>query len=145
MLKRRIRMQGFIIFDDYGDRYPEFLTAVQHWMAENKLRYRADVVDGLEHASAAFIGMLAPLCPTNRMTCARECAGQRGCESSHGPLVGMVGAADTDWRNVAAAGPWHQAWTCAQTAAAALLSIGTRTSAGKDSQRACSVTITLQK
>jgi len=24
MLIKRIRMQGFIIFDDYGQRYPEF-------------------------------------------------------------------------------------------------------------------------
>ena len=58
LLKRRIRMQGFIIFDDYGDRYPEFLAAMQPWLAENKLHYREDVVDGLEKAPEAFIGML---------------------------------------------------------------------------------------
>ena len=27
LLTRRIRMQGFIIFDDYGHRYNEFLPA----------------------------------------------------------------------------------------------------------------------
>ena len=58
LLKRRIRMQGFIIFDDYGDRYPEFLAAMQPWMAKNKLHYREDVVDGLEQAPEAFTGML---------------------------------------------------------------------------------------
>ena len=58
LLKRRIRMQGFIIFDDYGDRYPEFVSAMQPWMAGKKLHYREDVVDGLEQAPEAFIGML---------------------------------------------------------------------------------------
>lgn len=58
LLKRRIRMQGFIIFDDYGDRYDEFLKAMRPWLAENKIHYREDVVDGLENAPEAFIGML---------------------------------------------------------------------------------------
>lgn len=58
LLKRRIRMQGFIIFDDYGDRYDEFLKAMRPWLAEDKLHYREDVVEGLENAPKAFIGML---------------------------------------------------------------------------------------
>ncbi|MEO7051409.1 MAG: NADP-dependent oxidoreductase [Rhodanobacter sp.] len=58
LLKRRIRMQGFIIFDDYGDRYDEFLGAMRPWLAGNKLHYREDMVDGLENAPKAFIGML---------------------------------------------------------------------------------------
>ena len=58
LLKRRIRMQGFIIFDDYGERYGEFLKNVQPWLDAGKLQYREDVVDGLENAPAAFIGML---------------------------------------------------------------------------------------
>ncbi|RAP58286.1 NADP-dependent oxidoreductase [Oleiagrimonas sp. MCCC 1A03011] len=58
LLKKRIRMQGFIIFDDYGDRYGEFLAAMQPWLAAGKLHYREDIVDGLERAPEAFIGML---------------------------------------------------------------------------------------
>ncbi len=58
LLRRRIRMQGFIIFDDYGDRYGEFLQAMQPWLAGNRLHYREDLVDGLENAPEAFIGML---------------------------------------------------------------------------------------
>lgn len=58
LLKRRIRMQGFIIFDDYGDRYDEFLGVMRPWLAENKLHYREDVVDGLENAPPALIDML---------------------------------------------------------------------------------------
>ncbi|MGB8634706.1 MAG: NADP-dependent oxidoreductase [Rhodanobacteraceae bacterium] len=58
MLKKRIRMQGFIIFDDYGDRYGEFAKAMGTWVAEGKMHYREDVVEGLEKAPEAFIGML---------------------------------------------------------------------------------------
>ncbi len=58
LLKKRIRVQGFIVFDDYGDRYGEFLEVVGPWVAEGKLHYREDVVDGLEDAPEAFIGML---------------------------------------------------------------------------------------
>ncbi len=58
LLKKRIRMQGFIIFDDYGDRYGEFAKAMGEWVADGKMHYREDVVDGLEKAPEAFIGML---------------------------------------------------------------------------------------
>lgn len=58
LLRKRITMRGFIIFDDYGDRYGEFLEAMQPWLAEDKLHYREDVVEGLEQAPEAFIGLL---------------------------------------------------------------------------------------
>jgi NADPH-dependent curcumin reductase CurA len=58
LLRKRIRMQGFIIFDDYGDRYEEFTRAMQPWLVAGKLHYREDVVEGLENAPEAFIGML---------------------------------------------------------------------------------------
>lgn len=58
LLTRRIRMQGFIIFEDYGPRYGEFLAAMGEWVRQGKIKYREDVVDGLENAPQAFIGML---------------------------------------------------------------------------------------
>ena len=58
LLKKRIRMQGFIIFDDYGDRYGEFAKTMGQWVADGKMHYREDVVEGLESAPEAFIGML---------------------------------------------------------------------------------------
>jgi len=58
LLTKRIRMQGFIIFDDYGPRFGEFLAAMGEWVREGKIRYREDVVEGLENAPEAFIGML---------------------------------------------------------------------------------------
>ncbi len=58
LLSKRIRMQGFIIFDDYGDRYGEFLAEMGEWVGQGRIRYREDVVDGLENAPEAFIGLL---------------------------------------------------------------------------------------
>ncbi len=59
LLIRRIKAQGFIIFDDYGSRYGEFATAMGPWVKEGKVKYLEDVVDGLEAAPQAFMGLLA--------------------------------------------------------------------------------------
>ena len=58
MLTKRIKMQGFIIFDDYGDRYAEFSRQMSEWVSQGRIKFREDVVDGLENAPAAFIGLL---------------------------------------------------------------------------------------
>jgi NADPH-dependent curcumin reductase CurA len=58
LLTKRIKMQGFIIFDDYGERYGEFFTQMSAWVAEGKIKFREDIVDGLENAPQAFIGLL---------------------------------------------------------------------------------------
>jgi len=58
ILTRRIRLQGFIIFLDYGDRYGEFLQQMAPWVEQGEIRYREDLVEGLENAPTAFIGLL---------------------------------------------------------------------------------------
>lgn len=58
LLRKRITVQGFIVFDDFAPRYSEFAAAMQGWIAEGKIVYREDVVDGLENAPQAFVGML---------------------------------------------------------------------------------------
>ncbi len=58
ILTKRIRMQGFIIFDDYGDRFREFLGPMSRWVTAGEIKYREDIVDGLENAPQAFIGLL---------------------------------------------------------------------------------------
>ncbi|MBU2431202.1 MAG: NADP-dependent oxidoreductase, partial [Proteobacteria bacterium] len=57
-LVNRVKIQGFIVFDDYGPRYPEFAKQMSQWLAEGKIKYREHVVDGLENAPEAFIGLL---------------------------------------------------------------------------------------
>jgi len=58
ILTRRIKMQGFIIFDDFGPRFGEFQQAMGDWVRAGKIKYREDLVEGLENAPAAFIGLL---------------------------------------------------------------------------------------
>lgn len=58
ILSKRIRMQGFIIFDDYAHRYGEFANQMSAWLKEGKIRFREHIVDGLEQAPQAFIGLL---------------------------------------------------------------------------------------
>ncbi|MEO8858351.1 MAG: NADP-dependent oxidoreductase [Burkholderiaceae bacterium] len=58
LLRKRIKMQGFIVFDDYGPRWSEFAGAMAEWVREDKVKVREDVVFGLENAPEAFIGLL---------------------------------------------------------------------------------------
>ena len=54
---KRLTMRGFLVFD-FAERYGEALTAMAGWLRSGQLAYREDVVEGLEQAPAAFIGML---------------------------------------------------------------------------------------
>jgi hypothetical protein len=58
MLTRRIEMRGFIINLDYGARFGEFFTEMSGWVAAGRIKDREDIVEGLEKAPAAFIGLL---------------------------------------------------------------------------------------
>ena len=58
ILVKRIKVQGFIIFDDYGHRYDEFAQNMKEMLGTGKIRYREQVVEGLENAPQPFMGML---------------------------------------------------------------------------------------
>jgi len=58
LLIRRIKAQGFIIFDDYGSRYGEFAAAMAPWVKEGKVKFLEDVIEGLQESPKAFIGLL---------------------------------------------------------------------------------------
>jgi NADPH-dependent curcumin reductase CurA len=53
VLVQRLRIEGFIVLD-YLQRYPEAIASLVPWMLEGKLKYRLDVVEGLENAAAAL-------------------------------------------------------------------------------------------
>ncbi|EIF8124945.1 zinc-binding dehydrogenase, partial [Salmonella enterica subsp. enterica serovar Typhimurium] len=59
LLKKRIRLQGFIINQDYGHRIHEFQQEMGRWIKEGKIHYREQITDGLENAPEAFMGLLA--------------------------------------------------------------------------------------
>ena len=58
LLKKRIRLQGFIIGQDYGHRIHEFQREMGRWVQEGKIHYREQVTEGLENAPETFIGLL---------------------------------------------------------------------------------------
>ena len=57
LLVNRVMVKGFII-SDHLDRMGDFLRECTAWVREGRLKYREDVVVGLENAPAAFIGLL---------------------------------------------------------------------------------------
>jgi NADPH-dependent curcumin reductase len=57
VLRQRVRMQGFIIFDHY-DRMPAFRRDMSAWVRAGQIKYREEVIEGLEHAPQGLIGLL---------------------------------------------------------------------------------------
>jgi NADPH-dependent curcumin reductase CurA len=58
LLVKRIKMQGFIVFDDYGHRYNEFSQDMMQWLQDGKIKYREHMVEGLENTVESFMGLL---------------------------------------------------------------------------------------
>ena len=52
-----MRVQGFIVYD-FAEQTRDFLNEVGAWVREGKLKYKEDIVEGLENAPQAFIGLL---------------------------------------------------------------------------------------
>jgi hypothetical protein len=57
VVTKRLRLQGYIITDHY-DRFAEFAAQAGAWFAEGKLQYRETVIEGIENAPRAFLGLL---------------------------------------------------------------------------------------
>lgn len=56
LLVKRARMQGFLVFD-YTERYPEGLRALTEWVRAGLIRYREDILEGLELAPDSIAGL----------------------------------------------------------------------------------------
>lgn len=56
ILSRSIKMQGFIV-GNYLHRAPAFIGDMTQWIAEGKIKYKEHVVEGLENAPEAFLGL----------------------------------------------------------------------------------------
>ena len=57
ILTRRLRAQGFIIFD-HNDRHAAFQAEVAPLVADGTIKFRESVTEGLENAPAAFLELL---------------------------------------------------------------------------------------
>lgn len=57
ILVKRLTLRGFIV-SDFAAQQNEFVSDMSKWLRDGKLKYREDVVDGLQNAVEAFKGML---------------------------------------------------------------------------------------
>ena len=57
VLVRRLVLRGFIV-SDFADQEPAFLHDMGAWVSEGRVRYREQVVEGLERAPEALAGLL---------------------------------------------------------------------------------------
>jgi NADPH-dependent curcumin reductase CurA len=55
---KRLRMEGFIYFD-FADRDEQALSDLKKWVGEGRIKIFDDILDGLENAPRALIGLLA--------------------------------------------------------------------------------------
>jgi len=56
LLVKRARMQGFVVFD-FAARYAEARDKLARWVKDGTIRYREDILDGIEHAPGAIAGL----------------------------------------------------------------------------------------
>lgn len=52
LIIKRARMEGFLV-SDYGARAKEAFAQLGSWAAEGRIKFREEIVDGLEHAPSA--------------------------------------------------------------------------------------------
>jgi len=57
ILTKRLTLRGFIVYD-FAAREADFLRDVSAWLREGRIKHREDVVDGIEKAPRALIGLL---------------------------------------------------------------------------------------
>ncbi len=57
LLVNRARMEGFIVFD-FHDQYPVALRTLARWVKAGNIKYREDIIEGLENAPRAFLGLM---------------------------------------------------------------------------------------
>ena len=58
ILSKSLTVRGFLNNEFASEHYPGFLREVGAGISDGRIRYREDIVDGLERAPEAFIGML---------------------------------------------------------------------------------------
>jgi NADPH-dependent curcumin reductase len=58
VLRKRIRVEGFVIIDHYADRFDDFQRDMNEWLSSGKIKLHEDKIHGLENAPEAFIGLL---------------------------------------------------------------------------------------
>jgi len=59
MIRMKVKFEGFIVFDSFPlETYGEFVRDMTGWIAEGKIHYKEQMVEGLENAPAALNDVL---------------------------------------------------------------------------------------
>jgi len=58
VLSRSLTVRGFIMTEYFASQIGDYLNEATQWVADDKLRWREDVVEGLDGAPEALIGLL---------------------------------------------------------------------------------------
>ncbi|WP_435950857.1 NADP-dependent oxidoreductase [Psychrobacter sp. DM8] len=58
VLSNRLTIKGFIIHEEYGDHFPEFLKTMSKWVESGAVKTKEYVAEGLDEAPNAFVRML---------------------------------------------------------------------------------------
>ena len=57
LLVKQARMEGFLVYQ-FADRYALARRRLARWIADGRVKYREDLIEGLENAPRAFIGLM---------------------------------------------------------------------------------------
>lgn len=57
VLTQRVTIRGFIV-SDFSNKQGAFLRDMSKWIADGKIKYKEDIVEGLDNAVGAFQGLL---------------------------------------------------------------------------------------
>lgn len=57
LIQKQARMEGFLVFN-FAHKHEHARQRMAEWIRSGELRYKEDVVEGLENAPRAFIGMM---------------------------------------------------------------------------------------
>lgn len=58
ILVKSLTVRGFIV-TEFWDHYPEFLKALSGWIRDGRIKWEETVVEGIENAPEAFLGLFA--------------------------------------------------------------------------------------
>ncbi len=57
LILRQAKVEGFLVHQ-FAERYEEGYRQLATWLRERRIKYREEVIEGLENAPKAFVGML---------------------------------------------------------------------------------------
>ena len=57
LIVKQARAEGFLVFQ-FADKYQQGIVEMAGWIKSGKLKYREDIVEGLENTPKSFIRML---------------------------------------------------------------------------------------